>query len=172
MKPTTITVDHRYSAPGAVAPDWADLETALASAEVYALTTVMPNCSPHTVPVAGLWTDDGFVFSSGEGEQKIANIAANPQVSMHIGSTSFMSGMDIVVRGIATQHNDVESLEQFSQGLAGKYPDSFRFTVQGESLVNPHGDRVLVFRLQPDVVYAFRHVQDPAQVKYSFAPVS
>lgn len=172
MIPSNITVDSRYSAPNAPAPSWKDIATELVDAEVYALTTVLPDSTPHTVPVAGIWTDDGFVFCTGEQEQKARNISQNQRASVHIGSTSFMTGIDVVVRGEIVQHTDVESLTQLAKGFEAKYPEFFRFDVTDGALLNAHGNRAAVYRLEPEVVLVFTRGENTVQARYTFAEKS
>lgn len=168
MKPDTINVDSRYSAPGAEAPAWDAIESTLAKAEVYALTTVLPDSTPHTVPVAGTWTDEGFVFCTGEYEQKAKNIAHNSRGSMHIGSTSFMTGMDIVVRGEFVHHTDAESLTRLAKEFESKYPDFFKFQVGDGALINAHGNRAAVYCLRPDYTHVFTRDDSTVQARYTF----
>ena len=168
MKPINIAVDHRYSVPDAIAPTWEEITTALKDAEVYGLTTVLPDGTPHTVPVAGTWTEDGFVFCTGEYEQKARNIAQNTRASVHIGSTSFSTGMDVIARGEIIRHTDERSLTNLARIFEGKYPEFFRFEVTDGALLNPHGNRAEVYRLHPDGVYAFTRGNNSAQVKYEF----
>lgn len=172
MIPSNITVDSRYSAQNVPAPPWEDLAADLVAAEIYALTTVLPDSTPHTVPVAGMWTDDGFVFCTGGYEQKARNIAGNKRASVHIGSTSFSSGMDIVVRGEIIHHTDTESLTRLAEGFEGKYPEFFRFEVTDGALLNAHGNRADVYRLEPEVVHAFTRGENTVQARYAFGEKS
>lgn len=167
MTNVTGKLDTRYSAPDAVAPAWEDIAMALTDAEVYALTTVLPDTTPHTVPVAGIWVDDGFVFCTGEYEQKVHNISRTSRGSMHIGTTSFSSGMDIVVRGEIIHQTDTEALTRLAKGFEGKYPEFFRFEVTEGALLNAHGNRAEVYCLRPEVAYAFTRGENSAQVKYT-----
>lgn len=168
MKPMHIDVDPRYSTPGAEAPAWDAIKSALTAAEVYALTTVLPDSTPHTVPVAGIWTDDGFVFCSGETEQKVRNITQVPRASVQIGSTSFDTGMDIVVRGDVIHRTDAESLRRLANGFEGKYPEFFRFEVADGALVNAHGNRAAVYCLQPEIAHVFTRGATTVQARYTF----
>ena len=168
MKPPKGVIDERYSAPDAIAPTWDEISAALAGTEVYALTTVLADGTPHTVPVAGAWTEDGFVFCTGEYEQKARNIARNSRASVHIGSTSFSTGMDVIARGEIVHQTDEESLTQLANIFEGKYPEFFRFEVTDGALLNAHGNRAEVYRLHPDAVYAFTRGDNSAQVKYHF----
>lgn len=168
MEPVSIEVDGRYSAPDGTAPAWTEIEAALREAEVYALTTVMEDGSPHTVPVAGIWTEDGFVFCTGEMEQKVKNLNASPKASLHIGSNEFMTGMDVIARGEFEKVTDKASLENLAEGLHGKYPEFFHFTVTDGALLNAHDNRALVFRIKPDVVHVFTRGENTVQARYRF----
>lgn len=169
MKPSSVAIDQRYSSPDAVAPSWEEVTAALNDAEVYGLTTVLPDGTPHTVPVAGTWTDDGFVFCTAENEQKARNIAHNTRASVHIGSTSFSTGMDVVARGEIFHHTDEESLTRLARAFERKYPEFFSFEVGDGALLNAHGNRAAVYRLQPEAAYVFTRGENTAQVKYDFS---
>lgn len=168
MKPIPVEIDGRYSAPDGKAPDWPEIEASLRDTEVYALTTMMADGSPHTVPVAGIWTDDGFVFCTGEAEQKVKNLDANRKASLQIGSNEFMSGMNVIARGEFEKVTDTASLEKLAEGLHGKYPEFFHFTVTDGALLNAHGNRALVFRMKPSVVHVFTRGENTVQARYRF----
>lgn len=169
MKPISVEVDRRYSWPDVPAPDWDDIRATLVSTEVYALTTVFADGSPHTVPVAGMWSDSGFIFGTGESEQKARNLRENTHVSVQIGSNQFMEGRDIVVRGSAEQVVDQQTLTALADEFERKYPDFFKFTVTEGALLNPHGNRAIVFRIQPTAIHVFTRGEGSVQARYTFA---
>lgn len=161
-------IDPRYSAPGAIAPDWESIAESLTQTEIYTLTTVLPDNSPHTVPVAGTWDDSGFWFCTGEYEQKARNIAQNSRASVHVGGQHFDAGMDIVVRGEAVQITDEPSLTMLADAINSKYPEPFRFTPRDAALVNAHGNRAPVYCLRPEVAHVFTRGKSTVQVRYTF----
>lgn len=161
-------VDSRYSAPDAAAPEWDSIARTLADTEIYALTTTLSNGSPHTVPVAGTWNESGFWFCTGGYEQKTRNIAHSPRGSVHIGGTEFSTGMDINVRGEVVQATDNASLTMLADAINAKYPEPFRFSVGDGALLNPHGNRALVFCIRPEVAHVFTRGESTAQVRYVF----
>lgn len=48
------------------------------------LTTVSPQGQPRSTPVWFYWNGETFLFYSQPGRPKLANIAANPKVSLHL----------------------------------------------------------------------------------------
>lgn len=161
-------IDARYSAPGADAPAWDAIAKTIADTEIYALTTILPDGSPHTVPVAGTWRESGFWFCTGEYEQKARNIAGNSRASVHIGGTDFSTGKDINVRGEVVQATDEASLTMLADALASKYPEFFRFTVTDGALLNAHGNRADVYCIRPEVAHVHTRGESTVQARYSF----
>lgn len=163
-------VDPRYSTPGAPAPAWETIEVALANTEVYALTTILPDRSPHTVPVAGAWQGAAFWFCTGEYEQKARNIARVSRASIHIGGTEFSAGMDINVRGEIVKATDEAALTMLADTINRKYPEPFRFNVTEGALLNPHGNRAEVYCIRPEVAHVFTRGESTVQARYTFSP--
>lgn len=163
-------VDHRYSAPGATAPEWESIVETLAHTEIYALTTVLPDGSPHTVPVAGVWTDSGFWFCTGAYEQKARNIAENSRASVHVGGQDFGSGMNIVVRGEVIPTTGEPWLTMLADAINAKYPEPFRFSPKDGALVGAHGNLAPVYFIRPEVAHVFTRGENNAQVRYTFEP--
>lgn len=161
-------IDPRYSSPGAHAPDWTAIAQALTDTEIYALTTILPDGSPHTVPVAGAWNEEGFWFCTGEYEQKARNITHSSRGSVHIGGTDFSTGMDINVRGEIVQAIDDASLTMLADALAAKYPEFFRFTVTDGALLNAHGNRAAVYCIRPEVAHVHTRGDSTVQARYTF----
>jgi pyridoxamine 5'-phosphate oxidase-like protein len=56
---------------------WSWAEQRLKKSHNYWITTVRPDCSPHTMVVWGLWQDDRFLFSTGSKSRKARNLAKN-----------------------------------------------------------------------------------------------
>ena len=54
---------------------WADQR--LKKSHNYWITTVKPDCSPHTMVVWGLWQDGRLLFSTGSKSRKARNLAQN-----------------------------------------------------------------------------------------------
>lgn len=95
----TPRCDQRFSEPGACAPAWSDVSALLAAAELYWITTVRPDGSPHVTPLVGTWHDESFVFCTGPAEQKALNLESNRAVAITTGVNTWNDGHDVVVEG-------------------------------------------------------------------------
>jgi nitroimidazol reductase NimA-like FMN-containing flavoprotein (pyridoxamine 5'-phosphate oxidase superfamily) len=72
------------------------------AARHYWIATVTPDGKPHAVPVWGVWVSDALFFGGGADTRWARNLAANPQVSVHLESAS-----DVVIfEGTVEQIND------------------------------------------------------------------
>lgn len=170
MIPVKISVDGRYSAPHGSATPWDEVAATLAGTEIYALTTLLPDGAPHTTPVTGLFERAGFLFCTGPQEQKCRNLSMDPRASVHIGSAMFFEGIDVVMRGSCQRVTERASLAAMIEAFVEKYGDFWRFDLGEDALLNHHGNPAWVFRLVPDVAYAFTRGDITAQTKYEFAP--
>lgn len=61
-------------------------EERLSAARNYWVCSVTPQGKPHAAPVWGLWYQGGFYFSTGDSSRKGRNLAANPEVVIHLES--------------------------------------------------------------------------------------
>lgn len=168
MTPVRSSVDPRYSAPGIDPTPWERVEDVLVNTEIYALTTILPGGEPHTVPVSGLFDAEGFLFCTGQHEQKAVNIAHDPRCSVHVGSVLFHEGIDIVVRGRTERVTNTETLSAMIESVVEKYGEFWRFGLGKDTLLNNHGNPAWVFRLVPEVAHSFTRAEQTAQTKYEF----
>jgi PPOX class probable F420-dependent enzyme len=104
------------SAPGERLP-WSRVSELIAGARNYWIATARPDGRPHAVPVWGVWIDGVFYFSTGLRSRKARNIAANPQVALHIES----GDAAIVLEGRAEQIDLDEALARFVEPYEEKY---------------------------------------------------
>ncbi len=81
-------LDPRYSEPEAPAVPWSQAEDALVGAPLFWITTVRPDGRPHVTPLVGVWHDGALHFSTGAGERKGRNLAANPAVALTTGTNA------------------------------------------------------------------------------------
>lgn len=168
MNPIQVSVDDRYSADGIAPTPWEEVREVLASTEIYALTTLLPDGMPHTVPISGIVDDHGFLFCTGPNEQKARNIARDLRGSVHVGSTLFFEGIDIVVRGRIERVTDQPTLQYLAEAFIAKYGEFWTFGVGDEALINHHELPAWVFRLVPDVAHSFTRAEQTAQTRYEF----
>ena len=61
MKPVT-ELDPGFSDPGATATDWDEVRDAIASAQLFWITTVRRDGRPHVTPLVAVWLDYAFLL--------------------------------------------------------------------------------------------------------------
>ena len=75
------------------------------------LTTVSPQGQPQSTPVWFRWDGETFLFYSQPGRPKLANIAANPKMSLHLVGDA--EGEDVVtIEGTAVLDPSAPSSDQ------------------------------------------------------------
>lgn len=136
------------------AVDWTTVSGALASAELYWLTTVRGDGRPHVTPLVGVWVDDEFVFCTGSDEQKARNLERNANVAVTTGVNSWKDGLDVVVEGSIARLTGGETLKQIADAYREKYSGEWDFDNDDE-VFDPDGNRAHVFRVTPTKVIAF-----------------
>ncbi len=81
-------VPEGYGAPdtdeGLLPWEWA--EQKLTEAPNYWFATVRPNGRPHASPIWGIWMDGALYFDGSPETRRMKNIAANPNVAVHLES--------------------------------------------------------------------------------------
>jgi Pyridoxamine 5'-phosphate oxidase len=95
------TLDARYSEESAQATPWPDAVARLERAGLLWVSTVRADGRPHVTPVVAVWMDGALYFSSGPGEQKSRNLAANRHCAVTTGCNTWDEGFDIVLHGEA-----------------------------------------------------------------------
>ncbi|MEV6572862.1 pyridoxamine 5'-phosphate oxidase family protein [Streptomyces sp. NPDC051577] len=163
-RPTT-ELDGRYSSalrprPGAAdvtATEWADAQRQLETAEIFWVSTVRPDGRLHVTPVIAAWHEGVLYFSTGPGEQKARNLAANGHCALTTGGNSLTEGLDLVVEGTARPVADPAVLEEVIAAYEAKY---------GAHITSPEGTfhgigdafragGAVVFAVAPDTAYGF-----------------
>jgi Pyridoxamine 5'-phosphate oxidase len=152
------TLDARYSEEGARAASWPDAVARLEQAGLFWVSTVRADGRPHVTPVAAVWLDGGLYFSSGPGEQKSRNLAANRHCAVTTGCNTWDKGFDIVLHGEAVVVRDLPLLQQVANAFAAKYGSDWVFEVAGDGTFRGHGVS-LVYQLAP--VQALGFGKDP-----------
>jgi general stress protein 26 len=151
-------IDRRFSDADAGATPWADVERALADAELYWITTVRGDGRPHVTPLVGVAHEGAVHFCTGLEEQKARNLEGNRRVALTTGTNTWASGLDVVVEGTAEQVKADGVLEALAAAYVEKYGDDWRFEVRGGMFAQ--GDHeAAVFRVEPAKVLAF--AKDP-----------
>ena len=120
---------------------WDAVRQRLEAARNYWVVTVRADGRPHAMPVWGVWHGGAVCFSTDPASRKGRNLAANPEVVVHLES-----GDDVVVvEGTAAPLTDPDALTRFADAYEAKY--RFRPDV---------GDPACgVYRVRPRVVFAW-----------------
>jgi hypothetical protein len=122
-------LDARYSSaviplPGAAdatATPWEQARRQLETAEVFWVSTVRPDGRLHVTPVLAAWLDGVLYFSSGPGEQKARNLAADAHCALTTGGNSLAESLDLVIEGEAEQVRDPALLADVAAAYTAKY---------------------------------------------------
>ena len=127
MNTPVTALDQQYSDPAAVAVSWPETCEILESAELYWISTVRPDGRPHVTPVVAAWIDGAVCFSTGAGEQKFANLRANPHVVLTTGCNHWDQGIDVVLEGDAVQVTDDAALRRLAAAFTAKWDGRWQF---------------------------------------------
>jgi general stress protein 26 len=158
MRDPVAELDERFSEPGAKATPWATTREVLENAQLSWVTTVRADGRPHVTPLVPVWLDDSVHFTTGPGEQKAVNLAANPHVVMTTGCNTWDQGLDVMVEGEARRVTDRDTLERLAAAWATRWTGQWRFQVAdgGFAQTDAGADGpVLVFAVEPAKVLAF-----------------
>jgi hypothetical protein len=143
------TLDARYSEDDARATPWPDAVSMLEQAGLFWVSTVRGDGRPHVTPVVGVWVDGALYFSSGPGEQKSRNLAANRQCAVTTGCNTWNQGFDIVLQGEAVVVRDLVLLQRVADAFLAKYGSDWAFEVASDGTFTGHGVS-LVYQLVPE----------------------
>jgi len=155
MAEPTTTLNEDCSDPGATATSWEDARAALESAELSWIATVRADGRPHMTPLVAIWLDDALHFCTGENEQKAANLRGNQSVILLTGCNRWDGGMDVVVEGRAVRVTDRSNLRRLAEAWTHKWDGRWNYEPGQEVFKGDEGESVLVFKVQPDKVFAF-----------------
>lgn len=151
----TTTFDHEYSDPEATPVTWEATREVLESAELFWISTVRADGRPHVTPVVAAWTEDAVWFSTGENEQKFANLQSNVHVILMTGCNGWDSGLDVVVEGVALQVTDDAVLARVAQAFSKKWDGRWKFIARDGQFRAPDGSGgAAVFSVAPVKVFA------------------
>lgn len=167
-KEPVAELDPRYSDENAEQPTgWDEARRRLAGAEVFWLSTVRGDGRPHVTPLIAVWLDGALHFSTGPGEQKARNLAANTQVVLTTGNASLGEGLDLVVEGEAVRVRGSAALQAIAAAFEAKYGPDWHFDVQDETFRHEAGSS-LVFTVAPRTAYGFRKGKEFSHTRWRF----
>jgi general stress protein 26 len=156
MTSPVTTLDQRYSAPSAVATTWEETQQVMESAELFWLTTVRADGRPHCTPLVAVWSDGALHFTTGDTEQKAANLRTNSHVLLVTGCNDWQAGLDVVVEGKAILTTDQQVLERAGEVWSKKWDgDTWGYTARDGKFFHPGGFEVLAYSVVPEKVLVF-----------------
>jgi general stress protein 26 len=135
MRPTTVSIDRRYSDEGAEAVEWAAVEARLADAQLAWIVTVKAGGAPHATPMVPLVHDGKVYFHTGSTEVKYANLLANPHVLVLVGDTGWDRGLDVCVEGTAAPVTDGGMVQRLAALYANRWDGRWQLDVKDGALV-------------------------------------
>jgi PPOX class probable F420-dependent enzyme len=90
----------------------------MAKSRNYWICSTKPDGKPHASPVWGVWMDGTLYFSCSRQSRKGRNLAANPEVAVHLES-----GDDaVMLEGRVAEVTDKEELTRMVEVYGAKYP--------------------------------------------------
>jgi nitroimidazol reductase NimA-like FMN-containing flavoprotein (pyridoxamine 5'-phosphate oxidase superfamily) len=148
-------LDARYSAGDASPTEWSKAEDRLASAEIYWLSTVRPDGSPHVTPLLALWLEGAMYFCTGPEERKARNLEQNTRCVLTTGCNSLDEGFDLTVEGNAVRVTDDARLRRLADAYESKYGSDWHFDAAEGTFRHNDGGPALVFEVSPSTVFGF-----------------
>jgi nitroimidazol reductase NimA-like FMN-containing flavoprotein (pyridoxamine 5'-phosphate oxidase superfamily) len=160
-------LDPRYSDETATATPWSEAESRLAAAELFWISTVRPDGRPHVTPLPAVWSAGALHFCTGPDERKARNLAANPQVVLTTGTSTWNRGYDLVVEGEAVRVSDDGRLRELAAAWEAKYGAFWHFEVR-DGLFHHGPGHAVVYRVAPRTVFGFGKGQPFSQTRWRF----
>ncbi len=164
-------LDPAYSSQGAEATAWSAAVGGMSEAEIFWLATVRPDGRPHVTPLLAVWADDALHFTTGPGERKAKNLAANPHCALTTstaGGNDLHVGLDVVVEGEVERVEDEATLRRLAELYVEKYGSEWRFEVRDGGFDHRSG-RAIVFRVEPRRAFGFgRGESEFSQTRWTF----
>jgi nitroimidazol reductase NimA-like FMN-containing flavoprotein (pyridoxamine 5'-phosphate oxidase superfamily) len=158
-----------FSSPSAHPTPWPAALAVLGEAEVFWLSTVRPDGRPHVTPLLAAWSLGGGCFTTGDQERKARNLEHNPRCVLTTG-TNALTGVDVVVEGVASVVDELSEREQAAADFERKYgthltsPEGAWYRL-GEAVIA--GDTRL-YRVAPTVGFAFGKLPTSSQTRYTW----
>jgi pyridoxine/pyridoxamine 5'-phosphate oxidase len=136
---------------------WSWAEERLVASRSYWVCSTRADGRPHAMPVWGLWIDGAVFYSTDPESVKARNLAARPQVVIHLES-----GDDVViVSGVCERVSGAELPASFVDAYEAKYGHRVDVTDPAFGF----------YRVRPDDVLAWREVDFPTSAT-RFRPLS
>jgi nitroimidazol reductase NimA-like FMN-containing flavoprotein (pyridoxamine 5'-phosphate oxidase superfamily) len=155
MTAPATNLNRQFSDREATATGWEETRQALEQAELFWISTVRTDGRPHVTPIVAVWVEGAIWFSTGEGEQKFANLRANPHVVVTTGCNQWDRGLDVVVEGEAVMVTEDETLSRVAPVFASRWDGRWQYVARDGAFSDRDGrGRAMVFRVTPVKVFA------------------
>jgi hypothetical protein len=156
-----------FSSPGATPTPWEVTEGALRRTRKFQLCTVRRDGRPHVTPLLAIWAFGAMWFTTGDGEQKARNLAAEPRCVLTSG-TADLTGIDHVIEGTASLVTDPAIRETAATAFEQAYGwlltrEDGTWAGLGDAV---RAGEVQLYRVQPDQAFAFAAGSRSAQTRY------
>lgn len=136
---------------------WSTIVEWLVGSRNYWVCTTRPDGRPHAIPVWGLWLADTLWFSTDPGSYKARNLAANPEVVVHLESGDEVCVLEGAVRRVESAELPVSFVDAYE----GKY--EFRMDLTNAN----YG----LYQLAPRVALTWTEADFPTTAtRWTFAP--
>jgi hypothetical protein len=113
---------------------WSELVSRMEGARNYWICSTRPDGRPHAAPVWGLWFEGAFVFSTGADSRKGRNLAANPEVLVHLESGDDVVILEGTVEIIPVGQADAAWLGRYADAYSAKYDIKMDFAAMGADM--------------------------------------
>lgn len=153
-RPVT-TLYKKFSNPGTTSTEWDDTLRVIETAELFWVTTIRSDASPHVTPLVAVWFEDALHFCTGVNQQKALNVYDNAHVALTTGRNSWDRGLDVVVEGEATRVSDDATLSRLAKAWNKKWDGRWRYEVRDGYFDQEGTEPVVVFAVKPSRVMAF-----------------
>jgi nitroimidazol reductase NimA-like FMN-containing flavoprotein (pyridoxamine 5'-phosphate oxidase superfamily) len=141
---------------------WTWAKQRLEQGRTYWLATTGPGPKPHVMPVWGVWFDNAFFFSTGDGSRKARNLALNSRCSIAT-EIDFKKRPkkdeikdSVVLEGAARRITDSRTLKRFARVYETKYAWDM------EGFEEP------VYCVRPKVVFGFMKEFTQTATRWTF----
>lgn len=118
---------------------WRWAEERLVNARNYWIATTHPEGRPHCRPVWGVWLDDNFYFSTGS--LAVGNLAANPEITVHLESGSEV----VIVEGVS----ETVAGGPVTESVVAVYNTKYGWDMNPENLPGPF------YAVRPRIVFGW-----------------
>lgn len=130
---------------------WEWVSAQMAQSRSYWVCSTRPDGRPHAIPVWGVWLDEVLYFSTARSSRKGRNLAASPEVVIHLES-----GDDCVIfEGV------VEDVSGMDAALDQRYNDAYEAKYNFRPGSEPADSPNVIYALRPRAVLAWQEQDFP-----------